>query len=111
MAMYHYWYYRYWRRCLPAFICVVALRGALDVNMGDLPFVFYAFVLHNYCEVHKETVRKQSINIVLQYDRDFQPPHSATNVRAGNSETEEKSETCADPVSQSKVQVYCFVFG
>ncbi len=33
------------------------LRLAMDINLSDLPNVIYAcFVLHNYCELNKETV-------------------------------------------------------
>lgn len=67
-----------------------ALRRAMDINLEDLPFVIYAcFVLHNYCEAHKETVNEQSLHVALQYDSVFQPPSRATNVRADN-ETEGK---------------------
>lgn len=56
--------------------------------MNNLPFVLCAcFVLHNYCEVNKEPVNEQSINAALQYDKDFQPPSSACNVRAENNKT------------------------
>uniref|UniRef100_A0A667XT45 Putative nuclease HARBI1 n=1 Tax=Myripristis murdjan TaxID=586833 RepID=A0A667XT45_9TELE len=65
-----------------------ALRRSMDINMEDLPFVIYAcFVLHNYCEVHKETVSEQSLNSALQFDRGFQPPSTAAGVRTDN-ETE-----------------------
>ncbi len=68
-----------------------ALRRAMDINMDDLPFVIFAcFVLHNYCEVHKEPVNEQSIKAALEYDRDFQPPNRAINVRADSRETEGK---------------------
>ena len=34
-----------------------ALRRPMDINMDDLPHVIYAcFVLHNFCEVSKETL-------------------------------------------------------
>lgn len=44
----------------------------MDIDMEDLPVIIYAcFVLHKYCGVHKETIRKQSINAALQYDKDI----------------------------------------
>ncbi len=51
------------------------LRCAMDINLDDLPFVIYAcFVLHNYCELHNETINEESIRMSINYDRDFQPP-------------------------------------
>ncbi|XP_056157048.1 putative nuclease HARBI1 [Lampris incognitus] len=65
------------------------LRRVMDINMEDLPYVVYAcFVLHNYCEVHKETVSEQSVNAALQYDRDFQPPGRAASVGTDKDRTE-----------------------
>lgn len=62
-----------------------ALRRAMDINIKCLPFVVYAcFVLHNYCEVHKETVKEESLHDALQYDRVFQPPSAASAVGADN---------------------------
>ena len=35
------------------------LRRAMDINLTDLPHIIYAcFVLHNYCEARKETIKE-----------------------------------------------------
>ena len=43
-----------------------ALRRQMDINLDDLPTVIYAcFILHNYCEVHKETISDEQIRKIL----------------------------------------------
>lgn len=50
------------------------LKRAMDVNMEDLPDVIYAcFVLHNFCEMNKESVPTEHVEAVQQYDREYQP--------------------------------------
>ena len=40
-----------------------ALHRAMDVNIHDLPYVIYAcFVLHNFCELHDESVSNTLIS-------------------------------------------------
>ena len=66
------------------------LRHAMDINLHDLPFVIYAcFVLHNYCELHNESINEKTVRMAINYDCDFQPP--LTNNRSfSNNETEGK---------------------
>ena len=55
-----------------------SLKRAMGVKMDDLPFVIYAcFVLHNYCEVNKETIGKDRVRVSMDYDRHFQPTTAA----------------------------------
>lgn len=50
------------------------LKRAMDINMDDLPFVIYAcFVLHNFCEINRESVSEERVRMAISYDRDFQP--------------------------------------
>ena len=66
------------------------LRRAMDINLDELPFVIYAcFVLHNYCELHNESINEETVRMTINYDRDFQPP-LATNRLASSNETEGK---------------------
>ena len=51
-----------------------ALKRAMDINIDDLPHVIYAcFVLHNFCEMHGESVSEGSVQTAMSYDREFQP--------------------------------------
>ena len=46
----------------------------MDINLDDLPFVIYAcFVLHNFCEMNKESINDDKVRRAIDYDRDFQP--------------------------------------
>ena len=46
----------------------------MDINPDDLPFVIYAcFVLHNFCEMSKESINDDKVQRAIDYDRDFQP--------------------------------------
>ena len=52
-----------------------ALKRAMDINIHDLPSVIYAcFVLHNFCELHNESVSESCTQSAIQYDGEFQPP-------------------------------------
>jgi hypothetical protein len=43
-----------------------ALKRAMDIKMDDLPYVIYAcFVLHNYCELNKETISEDTVRAYL----------------------------------------------
>ena len=47
-----------------------ALRREMDINLDDLPAVIYAcFILHNFCEIHKETVCDEQVHFAMDYDR------------------------------------------
>jgi hypothetical protein len=60
----------------------------MDINISDLPYVIYAcFVLHNFCELHNESVGESRVNNVIAYDREFQPPAtSGYSMTAGSNE-------------------------
>ena len=52
-----------------------APRRAMDIKLDDLPSVIFAcFVLHNFCELHGETVTEERVQEACSYDREFQPP-------------------------------------
>ena len=52
-----------------------ALRRAMDIKLDDLPSVIFACsVLHNFCELHGETVTEERVHEACSYDRQFQPP-------------------------------------
>ena len=66
------------------------LRRAMDINLDDLPYVIYTcFVLHNFCELRKESVNEETVKIAINYDRDFQPPLTSDRCVSSN-ETEGK---------------------
>uniref|UniRef100_A0A3B3E024 Putative nuclease HARBI1 n=1 Tax=Oryzias melastigma TaxID=30732 RepID=A0A3B3E024_ORYME len=51
-----------------------ALRRAMDINLNDLPFVIYAcFVLHNFCEINKDSIDDSRISEAIEHDREHQP--------------------------------------
>ena len=51
-----------------------ALRRQMDINMDDLPYVIYAcFVLHNFCEMHNESISEERVSSSISYDQEFQP--------------------------------------
>ena len=51
-----------------------ALKRPMDINMGDLPYVIYScFVLHNFCEAHKEAVDARSVQAAIRGDKTSQP--------------------------------------
>ena len=46
----------------------------MDINLKDLPNVIYAcFVLHNFCEMHKELIHQNDVSNALKNDAQFQP--------------------------------------
>ena len=50
------------------------LRRDMDINLDDLPHVIHAcFILHNFCEINKESINKQRVAEALKYDAEFQP--------------------------------------
>ena len=68
-----------------------ALRRAMDINIRDLPYAIYAcFVLHNFCELHNESVSDTLISSAVRYDRKFQPPTINNNYRTDCNEAEGK---------------------
>ena len=65
-----------------------ALKRSMDINISDLPYVIYAcFVLHNFCELHNESVGESRVQNTIAYDREFQPPAtSGYSMTAGSNE-------------------------
>ena len=50
------------------------LNRDMDVNLKDLPYVIYArFVLHNFCEIHKELIHQNDVSNALKNYAQFQP--------------------------------------
>ena len=67
-----------------------ALRRTMDIDMDDLPFVFYSyFVLHNFCEVNHKSMGEEVVSSVMAYEKDFQPGHQA-DIRTSSNDTEGK---------------------
>ena len=64
-----------------------ALRRQMDINLVDLPIVIYAcFVLHNYCEVHKEFISDEQIRIAMEHEQVSQPRNQRTTIQCNESE-------------------------
>eukprot|EP00112_Aurelia_sp_Birch-Aquarium-sp1_P016418 Seg3721.2 transcript_id=Seg3721.2/GoldUCD/mRNA.D3Y31 product="Protein ALP1-like" protein_id=Seg3721.2/GoldUCD/D3Y31 len=60
-----------------------ALRREMDICQRNLPDVIYScFVLHNFCELNRESIPEESVKRVSQYDREFQPPQMNRNSHA-----------------------------
>lgn len=47
--------------------------------------------MHNYCEVSKETGPKQSVELVMNNDQEFQPPTQTSNYETDCNEVGGKS--------------------
>ena len=57
--------------------------------MDDLPFVIYAcFILHNFCEINKESIRKERVIMVIDYDKDLQPSTATSRYLSNSNEAE-----------------------
>lgn len=51
------------------------LRRPLDVSLTNIPTTILAcFILHNFCEMHDETIADDVARSQMAYERDFQPP-------------------------------------
>ena len=47
-----------------------ALRREMDINIDDIPTVIYAcFVLHNFCEINKESISEEQVRAVAESDK------------------------------------------
>ena len=67
------------------------LRRAMDINMLDLPNVIYTcFVLHNYCELHNETINEEHVRSAMNYEQHFQPETVPNRYMTDCNETEGK---------------------
>ena len=45
------------------------LRRGMDINIENLPYIIHAcFLLHNFCELHKEPVHQNLVEAVKKYD-------------------------------------------
>ena len=61
-----------------------ALRRDMDIKMPDLQHVINScFVLHNFCELHKESLADGAINTSRQCERYEQPPVIASRCSLG----------------------------
>ena len=61
-----------------------ALRRDMDIKMPDLQYVIHScFVLHNFCELQKESLADGAINTSQQCERYEQPPVIANRCSLG----------------------------
>ena len=50
------------------------LRSTIDLDFARVPSIIYScFVLHNFCEIRKQGVSTESLQIGTDYEREFQP--------------------------------------
>ena len=64
----------------------------MDINLDDLTYVIYAcFVLHNFCEIHHESVSEEKVRIAMNYNRHFQPGSIHNGYMSNCNESEGKS--------------------
>ena len=71
------------------------LRRPVDINTKDLPNVIYAcFVLHNFCEMYKEPIARETETAAKQHDHSVQPSCEP------NGNTALSSDACAKRIRQ-----------
>ena len=71
------------------------LRHPVDINMKDLPNVIYAcFVLHNFCEVYKKPIARETEIAAKQHDHNIQPSCQL------NGNTASANDVCAKRIRQ-----------
>ena len=67
------------------------LQKKLDISLDDLPHILYAcFVLHNYCEVSKETIGVRVVSATVKMHNRSQPPTQNNQYRTDCNEAEGK---------------------
>ena len=45
----------------------------MQITLDDLTYVIHScFILHNFCETHKELINLQYVTAALKYDSEFQ---------------------------------------
>ena len=50
------------------------------MDIKDLPYVIYTcFVLHNFCEMHHESISEERVSSSISYDQEFQPSTQIRN--------------------------------
>ena len=60
----------------------------MDINIEDLPYVIHAcFLLHNFCELHKELVHQNLVEAAKKYDNEFQPTNKSFRYQTSNNES------------------------
>ena len=64
------------------------LRREMDINIEDLPYVIHAcFLLHNFCELHKEPAHQNLVEAAKKYDSEFQPTNKSSGYQTSNNES------------------------
>ena len=66
-----------------------ALRREMDINLDDLPTVIYScFVLHNYCEINKESISDEQVRTTMNSERESQPKNQRATQGSMSNESE-----------------------
>ena len=61
------------------------LRGEMDINIEDFPQIIHAcFMLHNFCELHKEPVHQNLVEAAKKYYSEFQPTSKSSEHQTSN---------------------------
>ena len=47
------------------------LRRDMDINLDDLAYIHSCFILHNFCEIHKEPINPQYVTAALNMVPNF----------------------------------------
>ena len=59
----------------------------MDLSMDNIPTTIHAcFILHNFCEMHNETIPDEMAEAVRLCDREFQPARSEAPAQMNNNE-------------------------
>ena len=64
------------------------LQREMNINIEDLQYVTHAcFMLHNFCEWHKEPLHQNLVEAVKKYDSEFQLTNKSSGYETSNSES------------------------
>ena len=66
------------------------LRRGMDTNLKELPNINSCFVLINFCEERKEPINGKQVEVVIRYEKEFQPLIDG-GYKVSNNETGGKS--------------------
>ena len=80
----------------------LALRRAMDINLEDLPTVIYAcLVLHNYCELNKESISEEQVRSALDIERQLQPENQRSTTQGNENQAKQTRRVLTKYFSKS----------
>ena len=68
------------------------LRREMDISIEDLPYVIHVcFLLHNFCELHKDPAHQNLVEAAKKYDSEFQPTNKSSGYQTSDNESTGKN--------------------